>query len=88
MLFRSGNDIYDDNLFFISNYCFTEITETHRNSYISILFPKVKHGFIIWQTVFNLPIEEVSIITKEIIKIDKEEPQTDTLNNENYFVYF
>jgi hypothetical protein len=34
--------------FLISNYCFSEIDKDSQNKYISLLFPKVKHGFIIW----------------------------------------
>jgi hypothetical protein len=83
-----GKDIDDDNLFFISNYCFTEIENHHRNNYISYLFPKIKHGFITWQTVFNLPISDVNIIGKEIKKIVEEYPQTATIHKKNYYVWF
>jgi hypothetical protein len=83
-----GNDINDNDLFFISNYCFTEIDNVYRNNYINHLFPKVLNGFIIWQTVFNLPIENVNIIGKEIKNIVEEYPQTANIINKNYYVYF
>jgi len=83
-----GKDVDDDNLFFISNYCFTEINKEHRDSYICNLFHKVKNGFITWQTVFGLPLTNVTIIGKEISKIDEESPQTAPLVKKNYFVYF
>jgi len=83
-----GKDIDDDNLFLISNYCFTEIDEQYRNGYISNLFPKIKNGFIIWQTVFGLPISDSTIIRKDIMKIDEEYPQTASVTNKNYYVYF
>lgn len=83
-----GENIEDDNLFFISNYCFTEINEEHRNNYISKLFPKVKNGFIIWQTVFGLSINNTDILGKEITKIVEETPQTGSIISKNYFVYF
>ena len=83
-----GTDINDNNLFFISNYCFTEIDEIFRNNYIINLFPKSKNGFIIWQTIFNLPIENVKLIKKDIAKIIEEEPQTATVTHKNYIVYF
>jgi putative sugar O-methyltransferase len=86
--YNYGEDIDDDNLFFISNYCFTEINNEYRNLYISKLFPKVKNGFIIWQTVFGLPIFNTNIIGKEITKIVEETPQTASITNKNYFVYF
>ena len=83
-----GNDIDDNNLFLISNYCFTEIDSEHRNNYINYLFPKLTNGFIIWQTVFNLPISNVNMIKKNIINIVEEYPQTASQDNKNYFVYF
>ena len=83
-----GEDIDDNNLFFISNYCFTEIDAEHRIKYIDSLFPKIKNGFIIWQTIFNVPIQSVNIIGKDITKIIEEYPQTATINNKNYYVYF
>ena len=86
--YNYGEDIDDDNLFFISNYCFTEINEEYRNFYILKLFPKVKNGFIIWQTVFGLPISNTNIIGKEITNIVEETPQTSSITNKNYFVYF
>jgi len=82
-----GKDIYDNNLFFISNYCFTEIEEKNRQEYILQLFPKISSGFIIWQTIFGLPIENVNIIQKKIININEEKPQTANNEYKNYFVY-
>ncbi len=40
-----------DDLFMISNYCFSEINKLLQEKYISILFPKVKHGFITWNMI-------------------------------------
>jgi hypothetical protein len=86
--YNYGKDINDDNLFFISNYCFTEIDDIHRNNYIQYLLPKTKNGFIIWQTIFKLKIQDVDIIEKEITKIIEEYPQTATIDKKNYYVYF
>ena len=83
-----GEDIDDNELFFISNYCFTEINKQHRDSYILKLFPKLNNGFIIWQTVFGLPIQNINIIGKHIKKVVEETPQTASVTNKNYFVYF
>jgi hypothetical protein len=83
-----GKDILNNNLFLISNYCFTEISNEKREKYISTLFPKVNSGFIIWQTIFSLPITNLNIIKKNIIKIEEECPQTATVKEPNYFVYF
>jgi hypothetical protein len=86
--YNYGTDINDDDLFFISNYCFTEIEEFHRNNYIKYLFPKISSGFIIWQTGFNVPIHNVNIINKHIKYITEELPQTAPIENKNYYVYF
>ena len=83
-----GEDIDDNELFFISNYCFTEINKEHRDSYILKLFPKLNNGFIIWQTVFGLPIKNINILEKDIKKVVEETPQTASVTNKNYFVYF
>ena len=85
--YNYGTDINDTDLFFISNYCFTEIEEIHRINYIEHLFPKIKNGFITWQTVFNVPIKNVNIIKKVIKYITEEYPQTATIRNKNYYVY-
>jgi hypothetical protein len=86
--YNYGIDINDNDLFFISNYCFTEIEEVHRNNYIKHLFPKISSGFIIWQTVFNLPINMLNIINKDIKYVTEEIPQTATMQKKNYYVYF
>jgi hypothetical protein len=86
--YNYGTDINENDLFLISNYCFTEIEEVHRNNYIKQFFPKISSGFIIWQTVFNLPINNVNIINKDIKYITEEFPQTATIEKKNYYVYF
>jgi len=86
--FNYGSEIEEKNLFLISNYCFTEIEKEYRDKYITNLLPKVTNGFIIWQTVFNLPITQTNILNKKIYKIEEEKPQTATIQNKNYFVYF
>lgn len=86
--YNYGEEIDKNELFFISNYCFTEIEDSHRNNYITHLFPKVKNGFIIWQTIFNLPIKNVNMIGKSVLKIKEETPQTATQEYKNYYVYF
>lgn len=83
-----GKDIDANNLFLISNYCFTEISDEHRHNYLCHLFPKVKNGFILWQTIFGLPIGNVNILKKDSITLKEESPQTATTQFKNYFVYF
>ena len=86
--FNYGKDIDASNLFLISNYCFTEIEPIHRNAYIETLFKKVSHGFIIWQTLFNVGIENINIIGKSIHMIEEERPQTAPKYRPNFFVCF
>ena len=84
----------DTNLFFISNYCYTEIDKVHNDKYSLILLPKTINGFITWQNggcggIY--PIEKTNNITKKnIVKIEEEKPQTDAGYgiHKNYFVYF
>jgi hypothetical protein len=46
-----GKSIENNNLFLISNYCFSEISKDLQQSYINILFPKVVHGFFAWNAI-------------------------------------
>lgn len=82
-----GIDIYDTDLFLISNYCFTEINIDYRDNYIRYLFPNCSSGFIIWQTCFNYNICEAKHIVP-VKKIQEETPQTAGDKSLNYFVYF
>jgi hypothetical protein len=89
-----GTNIEDKNLFFISNYCYTEIDTVHNREYTAQLLAKVDNGFITWQNGGNkgaYPVEDCGkIMNKEIIKVIEEKPQTDAGYGiyMNYFVYF
>lgn len=76
-----GKEITNENLYFISNYCFTEIDSTHQKLYIKHLLPKCNHGFLVWNSI------EYYDIGKEV-KIEEERPQTDMAKRINKFVYF
>lgn len=85
-----GKDINETDLYFISNYCFTEINEEHRNNYIINLLPKISGGFIIWQNCFNFNVNNSNILFKnKKLCIEDERPQTagNTVETKNYFVY-
>jgi len=73
-----GKDINCENLFLISNYCFSEINMELQKEYIKNLFPKVKHGFIAWNyiDVYNFGFE---------IKVENEYPLTCNINKYVYF---
>lgn len=59
-----GKNIDRNNMFLISNYCFSEISPEYQKEYITHLFPKVVHGFMAWNCIepynfgFNTRIEE------------------------------
>jgi hypothetical protein len=67
-----------EDLFMISNYCFSEIDRTLQEKYISILFPKVKHGFITWNMI---PVYDIG----KSISIEEEYPKT---GQYNYYIRF
>ncbi len=46
--FNYGKEIESNNLFLISNYAFSEISNEHQSNYIKNLFPKVTNGFMTW----------------------------------------
>jgi hypothetical protein len=78
-----GKDIPNDNMFLISNYCFSEINTYYQTKYIQHLFSKINHGFIIWN---HIPLYDFG---KHIIKIEQERPLTGSKDgNSNLFVFF
>ena len=82
--------ITGDNLYVVSNYCFTEIDSVFRDNYVRNLFPKVSHGFMAWQTCMNSGMNKENIaevVRKPITKIEPERPQTGPAHSINYFVY-
>ena len=79
-----GSTIPNGNLFLISNYCYTEISDEYREKYNNSIMNRVDNGFIIWQSnAYDIQnISKTNISPKEIIK---EKP---SFNFSNYFVYF
>jgi hypothetical protein len=43
-----GEDIITNDSMLISTYSFSEIEDYHQKKYISLLFPKINHGFFAW----------------------------------------
>jgi hypothetical protein len=74
-----GSSMDSTNLFMISNYCFSEISDTNRAKYSEILIPKVQHGFIVWNAI------DVYDFGKGSVRVVDERPLTD---NKNKYVYF
>lgn len=73
-----GSTIEKNNLFLVSNYCFSEIDNVHQQMYIKLLFPKVSHGFITWN---NIPLYNFGFDYKEV----PEYPSTAATNKYVYF---
>lgn len=73
-----GADIDNDDLFLISNYCFSEISNQLQQKYIKMLFPKVSHGFMVWN---HIPVYNFGFK----LNIEQEIPQT---SNDNKYIYF
>ena len=78
-----GCTIDGDNLFLISNYCFSEIADHHQKGYIQTLFPRVTSGFLAWN---HIPLYDFG---KPIQRIERERPLTGaSYGVQNMFVYF
>ena len=53
---KYGSTVPSGKLFFISNYCYTEIDTEYKEKYYSNILKRADNGFIIWQTIFLLNI--------------------------------
>ena len=76
--FTYGKDIKQDEMFCISNYCFSEISLENQYWYQYHLFPKVSHGFMCWnnRTPCSIPF---------VFQSFREIPNTGEYNQ---FIYF
>ena len=77
-------------LFFISNYCLTELDDHHRQGYREHLLPKARHGFVIWQKQFLgfHHIFEVLGLDDHISTIQRLEEERPEFHYGNAFVYY
>jgi len=73
-----GAEIDQDSVL-ISTYAFSEIPPEFQKQYIETLFPKITHGFIIWN---NIPVYDMG---KTLQCVEDERPLTGPVNK---FVYF
>jgi hypothetical protein len=73
-----GSSISKKNMFLISNYCFSEITDIYQKKYIQYLFPKVTHGFMVWN---HIPVYNFGFTTT----VEDEYPNT---GGQNKYIYF
>lgn len=72
-----GAEIEEDSVL-ISTYAFSEIEPELQKRYVDVLFPKIIHGFIVWN---NIPVYSMG----KTIHVEHERPMTGPLNR---FVYF
>lgn len=76
-----GENINRDDMFLISNYCFSEISESHQVKYRQTLFPKISHGFFAWNCI---PVYDLGIGN---LRIEPEIPDSG-IDSVNKYVYF
>ena len=77
-------------LFFISNYCLTELDEIHRQQYRKHLLPKARHGFVIWQTQFlgGHHVFDVLGLEDHVSTIQRMEKERPDFSYGNFFLYY
>jgi hypothetical protein len=75
-----GANIPRDNMFLISNYCFSEIWESHQALYRQKLLPKISHGFLAWN---GIPVYDLGF---GHLRVEPEIPHTG--GKFNKYVYF
>jgi len=73
-----GASITKTNMFLISNYCFSEISNDLQIKYREVLFPKVSHGFMAWN---HIPTYPFGFSFRE----EEEYPKTGIYNKYIYF---
>lgn len=61
-----GTDIEGEDLFFVSCYCFSEISDAFQQKYREHLLPKCTHGFIAWNMIDVYDIGKELTITNEV----------------------
>lgn len=84
--FKEGDiDNNENDLFLVSNYCFTELSAGLREKYFTSLVSKVSGGFLLWQTMVT-PLSEMARLPHEGTS-EIETPQTSPVEP-NYIVRF
>jgi hypothetical protein len=73
-----GANITKTNLFLVSNYCFSEISNDLQVRYRETLFPKVEHGFMAWNMIPTYPFGFQ-------FREEQEYPKTGPFNKYVYF---
>lgn len=77
-----SNYTIKDNSFLISNYAFSEISDSLQKTYIQKVISKCNHGFLVWN---HINLYE---FTHHTIHSEIERPTTSKTDHKNLFVYF
>jgi hypothetical protein len=74
-----GSTVDGEDLYLISNYCFSELSNHNQKRYLMILFPAVAHGFLAWNMIppYDLGFDEQEV-----------EPEIPLSGTDNYYVKF
>jgi hypothetical protein len=74
--------IHKENMFMISNFCFSALEKQDRDKYVKFLLPKVTHGFMAWNFI---PVYDFKEGTP--LHVENEVPLTGPAET-NRYVYF
>lgn len=87
---KYGATVPSGKLFFISNYCYTDIDTTEKERYYSNLIKRTDNGFIIWQSIaFDIEYMNQMFQDSSKVQVVVERPQTCfNVSTPNYFVMF
>ena len=77
-----SNYTIQDNSYLISNYAFSEISDSLQKEYITKVISKCNHGFLVWN---HINLYE---FTHHTIHSEIERPTTSKTDHKNLFVYF
>lgn len=74
-----GKTLESTDWFFVSNYCFSEISSHNQKQYIEHLLPKCRHGFLAWNMI------DLYDFGKTLLRNEPEKPLT---GSKNRFLFF
>ena len=75
--------------FFISHFCFSELSESEQSRYRDEVIRSCTHGMLTWQTCFGDDVSCVEILLgKSVTTCVEEYPQTGPEHVKNYYIYF
>lgn len=80
---------YQHKTFFISHFCFSELSESEQQRYRDEILSSCTHGMLTWQTCFGDDISRADLLLgKTVTKCLEECPQTGPEHAKNYYIYF